>query len=147
MANHTKVQKCWHECHNRLRAAPPCPVRNMRSASSPAPRGAPGGFPCFVALLVAVAFLGSLGLAAAQDSAAAAAAPRGTAAPAILRAAPRSVAVRGRGVHSFTSQLNLSALYGIGGARRGCVARVKGVLGGVYGVKGVSVCQARLKLS
>jgi hypothetical protein len=26
-----------------------------------------------------------------------------------------------------SSQLNLSALYGIGGARRSCVARVKGV--------------------
>jgi len=37
----------------------------------------------------------------------------------------------GRGLHSFTSQLNLSALYEIGGARRGCVARDKGVLGGV----------------
>ena len=28
-------------------------------------------------------------------------------------------------------QLNLSALYGIGGARRGCIARVKGMLSGV----------------
>jgi hypothetical protein len=37
----------------------------------------------------------------------------------------------GRGLHSFTSQLNLSAFYGIGGARWGCVARVIGVLGGV----------------
>jgi len=37
----------------------------------------------------------------------------------------------GRGLHSSTFQLNLSALYGRGGARRGCVARVKGVLGGV----------------
>ena len=36
-----------------------------------------------------------------------------------------------RGLHSSTSQLNLSATYGIGGARRNCVARVKGVLGGV----------------
>jgi hypothetical protein len=35
----------------------------------------------------------------------------------------------GRGLHSFTSQLNLSALYGIGGARKGCVARVQGVVG------------------
>ena len=34
----------------------------------------------------------------------------------------------GRGLNSFTSQLNLSALYGIGGARRGCVARVRGCL-------------------
>jgi hypothetical protein len=35
--------------------------------------------------------------------------------------------VQVRGLHSLTSQLNLSALYGIGGARRGCVAHVKGV--------------------
>ena len=39
-----------------------------------------------------------------------------------------------RGLHSSTFWLNLSALYGIGGARRGCVALVMGVLGGVYGV-------------
>jgi len=37
----------------------------------------------------------------------------------------------GRGLHSSTFQLNLSALYGIGGARRGCVAHLKGVLGGI----------------
>ena len=37
----------------------------------------------------------------------------------------------GRGLHSSTFQLNLSALYGIGGARRDCVAHVNGVLGGV----------------
>ena len=37
----------------------------------------------------------------------------------------------GRGLHSFTFQLNLSALNGIGGARRGFVARVKGVLAGL----------------
>ena len=40
-------------------------------------------------------------------------------------------AVIGRGLHSSTFQLNLSALYGIGGERRDCVAHVKGVLGGV----------------
>ena len=39
--------------------------------------------------------------------------------------------LRGRGLQSSTFQLNLSALDGIGGARRGCVARVKGMLGGV----------------
>jgi len=39
-----------------------------------------------------------------------------------------------RGLHSSTVQLNLSALYGIGAARRVCVARVRGVLGGVWGV-------------
>jgi hypothetical protein len=41
------------------------------------------------------------------------------------------VRIDGRGLHSFTFQLNLSAFYAIGGARRGCVTRVKGVLGGV----------------
>ena len=48
-------------------------------------------------------------------------------------AASSSVVSRvvGWGLHSSTFQLNLSALYGIRGARRGYVARVKGVLGGV----------------
>jgi hypothetical protein len=32
-----------------------------------------------------------------------------------------------RGLHSFTSQLNLSVFYEIGNARRGCVARIKGM--------------------
>jgi len=41
--------------------------------------------------------------------------------------------VVGRGFHSSTFQLNLSALYGIGVARGGCVARVKWVLWGVLG--------------
>jgi len=36
-----------------------------------------------------------------------------------------------RGLHSSTFQFNLSAWYGIGGARRGCVARVQGVPRGV----------------
>ena len=44
-----------------------------------------------------------------------------------VEAVPLLVSVVGRGLHSLTSQLNLSAIYGIGGARRGCVARVKGV--------------------
>ena len=35
---------------------------------------------------------------------------------------------------------NLSALYGIGDARRGCVARVKGVLEGVRGCVGCVGC-------
>jgi len=34
----------------------------------------------------------------------------------------------GKGLRSSTFQLNLSALYGTGGARRGCVARVMGVV-------------------
>jgi hypothetical protein len=37
----------------------------------------------------------------------------------------------GRGLHWSTFRLNLSALYGTGDARRGCVARVKGVLRGI----------------
>ena len=63
----------------------------------------------------------------------------------VLRAVGyKSLRVDGRGLHSFTSQLNLSACYGIGGARRGCVAHVKGV----FRVCMVfCVCQTRLKLS
>ena len=38
----------------------------------------------------------------------------------------------GRGLHSSTFQLNLSALYGIGGARRGCAAHAKGVCRVLY---------------
>ena len=43
-------------------------------------------------------------------------------------------------MHSFTSQLNLSAFYGIGGAYRGYVARVVGVLGGCRGCLGCVGC-------
>jgi hypothetical protein len=43
----------------------------------------------------------------------------------------RGGGVGGRGLHSTTSELDLSAFYVIRGARRGCVAPVKGVLGGV----------------
>jgi hypothetical protein len=39
-----------------------------------------------------------------------------------------------RGLHSFTSQLNLSGLYGIRGTHRACVACVKEVLWGIQGV-------------
>jgi len=45
-----------------------------------------------------------------------------------------SAAPGARGLHSSTFQLNLSALYGIRRARRGCVARIRGVLGGFQGV-------------
>jgi hypothetical protein len=34
-----------------------------------------------------------------------------------------------KGLQSSASQLNLSAFYGIWGARRHCIARIKGVLG------------------
>jgi hypothetical protein len=46
----------------------------------------------------------------------------------------------GEGLHSFTSDLNLSAFCGIGGAFRGCFGGVKGCLGCV-------MCQKRLRLS
>jgi len=59
----------------------------------------------------------------------------------------RRVRPGGRGLHSSTFQLNLSALYGIEGARRGYVARVQGGLRGVQGVEGGFLCQTRLKLS
>jgi hypothetical protein len=52
----------------------------------------------------------------------------------------------GRGLHSSTVQLNLSALYGIRGARRGCVSRAQGVFG-CLGCVGCILCQKRLKLS
>ena len=39
-----------------------------------------------------------------------------------------------RGLHSFTSQLNLSIFCGIWGARKDCVEGIEGVLGDVYGV-------------
>jgi len=47
---------------------------------------------------------------------------------------PPSGGFLGRVSHSSTSQLNLSAFNGIGGARRGCVARVEGVLEGLWAV-------------
>jgi len=49
-----------------------------------------------------------------------------------------------RGLHSFTSQLNLSVFYGMGGARRGCVARIKGVF---MVCRVLFLWQSRLKLS
>jgi hypothetical protein len=45
--------------------------------------------------------------------------------------APHATRPHARGSHSSTFQLNWSALYGIGDARRDCVARAQGVLGGV----------------
>jgi len=45
------------------------------------------------------------------------------------RAAQYSLGRGWRGLHSFTSQLNLSAFYGIGGGRRGCVAVLRGCKG------------------
>jgi hypothetical protein len=55
--------------------------------------------------------------------------------------------LRGRGLHSSTFQLNLSAFYVTGVAVRGCFGGVKGVIKGNRGVLGVLFCQKRLKLS
>ena len=41
----------------------------------------------------------------------------------------RHAGVPGRGLHSFTFRLNVSALCGIGGAYRGCLRGVMGYLG------------------
>jgi len=59
-------------------------------------------------------------------------------------AAPAAV---GRGLYSLTSQLNLSALYGIGGALRGCLGGVWEVLGGITCCLGCILCKKRLKVS
>jgi hypothetical protein len=59
----------------------------------------------------------------------------------------RAAIVQGRGLHSSTSQLDFSAFYGIGGARRDCVARVKRGFRGCLGYVGCLLCQTRLKLS
>ena len=76
-----------------------------------------------------------------QRSALATSTPRYGARSGFLPRTAVSFADGGRGLHSSTSLLNLSALYGIGGARRGCVSRVQGVLGGVQGVQGVFLFQ------
>jgi hypothetical protein len=39
-----------------------------------------------------------------------------------------------RGLHFLTSELNFSIVYGIGGARRDCVSRANGGVGGDQGV-------------
>ena len=52
------------------------------------------------------------------------------------RAYQRCAVLLGRGLHSSTFPLNLSALHGIGVARRCCVVRMKGVLGGARGCVG-----------
>jgi hypothetical protein len=53
----------------------------------------------------------------------------------------------GRGLHSSTFRLNVSALCGIGGAFRGCLGVVYGVSGGIGGRLGCISCQKRLRLS
>ena len=52
-----------------------------------------------------------------------------------------------QGLTPVPFQLNLSTLYGPGGARSSCVARIKRVFGGVQGVQGVLLRQTRLNLS
>jgi hypothetical protein len=60
---------------------------------------------------------------------------------------PQRIAKKGRGLHSFTSQLNLSAFCMTGGALRDCFGCVQGVVRNIRGVRAVLLCQKRLKLS
>jgi len=53
----------------------------------------------------------------------------------------------GRGLHSSTSKLNVSASRGIGGAFRGSFSGVWEVLGNIKGCIGCIVYKKRLKLS
>jgi len=54
----------------------------------------------------------------------------------------------GRGLHSSTFRLNVSAFYGIGSAFRGCfTGGVQGVSGGLRGCPRCVLCQKRLRLS
>ena len=54
----------------------------------------------------------------------------------------------GRGLHSSTFRLNVSPLWEIGGAVRGCfIGGVEGVLWGIRGCLGCILCQKRLRLS
>jgi len=52
----------------------------------------------------------------------------------------------GRGSHSFTFQLNVSAFCEIGGAFRGCLGGVWEASGGIRGCLGCISCQKRLRL-
>ena len=70
------------------------------------------------------------------------------------RAPARTATPPGRGLHSFTFQINVSAFCGIGGASKGCLGAIEGVLWGVRGDKGplwgeqdVFLFQKRLRLS
>jgi len=68
----------------------------------------------------------------------------GRAAPGRLREKPLP---HGRGLHSSTFRLNVSAVRGIGGALRGCLGDVQEVLPGIWGCFGCIFCQERLRLS
>jgi hypothetical protein len=90
----------------------------------------------------------ALPAAAADFAAALSSAAADSVAAALPPAAAAGEAERAAVAGAYTrSRLNLSALNAIGGARRDCVARVQGVLGGVQGVLGVFICQTRHKLS
>jgi hypothetical protein len=53
----------------------------------------------------------------------------------------------GRGLHSSTFRLNVSAFCGIGGAIRGYRGIVRGALGVMMGFSGGIWCQKQLRLS
>jgi len=58
-----------------------------------------------------------------------------------------SAAVAGRGLHSSSFRLNVSGFFGIGVEFKGYLEGVDGVLGGITGCLGCSLCQKRLRLS
>ena len=57
------------------------------------------------------------------------------------------VRVAGRGLHSSTFWLNVSAFCGIGGASRGCFEGIEEVSGVTRGCVGCVLCQKWLRLS
>jgi len=63
------------------------------------------------------------------------------------RGGRRGQRVVGRGSHSSTFQLNVSAFCGIGVSFRGCKGGVKQVTGGIRGFIGCILCKKRLRLS
>ena len=59
----------------------------------------------------------------------------------------KDTVVLGRGLHSSTFRINVSAFYGKGGACRGCLGGVSGVAGDIRRYLGYTLCQKRLRFS
>jgi len=80
-----------------------------------------------------------------EDEAAAAAAAVAGGGPSLY--VPTMRQAGGRGLHSSSFRLNVSALCGIGAAFRGCLGGVSGVIRGIRGVQSEFLFQKRLRLS
>ena len=72
---------------------------------------------------------------------------KGAGAPSVEAFFARQAPATGRGLHSSTFRLNLSAFCKIGGAFRGCRGGVWEISGRVRGCFGCILCQERLRLS